>query len=649
MEGRISKRMIGLAMAGTIMVGCISPVSAAGVQEQKKNNNGLIAANLMDEGRTGSVTIHKYDTTSAVKHGVNVDDLAVSTGERNQKTEEIMDAYAVEGVEFSYLYCGQAETYRNVKIPNSTVELVYEVPIDLAKLLGMEEQNAYQMIAGQSEPCENSGVWHYSSDQINHALKEFLEGKSQTIDSNDHKLAKNKLEDYMEVHNNKQTMELTNDSGITQEENMKLGLYLFVETKVPEQIVETVNPWFLSIPFTNADGTEWTYDVQCYPKNQSGNPTLEKFVRNQTENKTRTENGKDIIDYAETADTSEGDVMEYLLVSKLPRIHSKATYLTEYTFTDSISRGISYLHDAKIAFYATENDAKSNHIDRAVEVWDQSRGDYFSQEYEPIQGNNTESNNGQYASKMKISFTKQGLYQINTKMSEYWMVVSYSANVHKDETVVLGDAGNPNQVSLEWRRTSQLYYDTLYDDCKVYTFGLDLMKEFSDEKGDFQNVQFTLFNNTDQYYMIAEAIMAEHGKIRYYISGYTRDEKKATIFSPDEDGKLYVNGLEVDEYRLTEIATDHGYQLLKEPVLFSIQRETIQENGQSKSEAMVDHAKAGMIEGRVAITVVNHKNFLLPKTGGRGIYMIAFIGISLVVVGSIVMARTKKTNTESMN
>ena len=96
----------------------------------------------------------------------------------------------------------------------------------------------------------------------------------------------------------------TDKNGYTHAEDLQLGLYLFVETEVPEQVVETVNPWLVQLPFTNtsaqtsedgvsygsngshaedgvtnsesADGTQahesggesWLYDMVVYPKNR---------------------------------------------------------------------------------------------------------------------------------------------------------------------------------------------------------------------------------------------------------------------------------------------------------------------------------------------------------------------------------------------
>ena len=44
--------------------------------------------------------------------------------------------------------------------------------------------------------------------------------------------------------------------------------------------------------------------------------------------------------YDSTETVSEGDVLDYLLVSKIPHITSQATWLTMYTFKDTLSKSI---------------------------------------------------------------------------------------------------------------------------------------------------------------------------------------------------------------------------------------------------------------------------------------------------------------------
>ena len=71
----------------------------------------------------------------------------------------------------------------------------------------------------------------------------------------------------------------TDANGHSKVSGLEQGLYLVVETRVPENVISTCNPFFVSLPMTTIDGKDWNYDVTVYPKNQTGNPTLEKTVR----------------------------------------------------------------------------------------------------------------------------------------------------------------------------------------------------------------------------------------------------------------------------------------------------------------------------------------------------------------------------------
>jgi lysophospholipase L1-like esterase len=57
-------------------------------------------------------------------------------------------------------------------------------------------------------------------------------------------------------------MALTNAYGMTSAEDLELGLYLCMETKVPEMVASSCNPFLLSLPMTNisggADGARYT-------------------------------------------------------------------------------------------------------------------------------------------------------------------------------------------------------------------------------------------------------------------------------------------------------------------------------------------------------------------------------------------------------
>lgn len=100
---------------------------------------------------------------------------------------------------------------------------------------------------------------------------------------------------------------------------------------------------------------------------------------------------------------------------------------------------------------------------------------------------------------------------------------------------------------------------------------MDLTKAFSDDAGNFDNVQFIIHNTTDGYYVQGTLNQAEG---IYYVTGHTDKEAEATKFSPmsgnENHGKVIVKGLEDDTYVITEVQTDAGYKLLKENITVEI-------------------------------------------------------------------------------
>lgn len=612
----IMRKTASVALAAAMVAGTAGTAMAASSTDPSNNTatkNDLGNADIIDMAKKGSMTFHKYDTTSAKKDGV-AEDLGESTGETNATAEAALADYAVEGVEFTYLNCGKAETYSDTKNGSTSVVLVYEVPDALRQILGLSTKDAYNMTADSvANKCTTAGVYHYNTTQINKALKDLLEGANvsdadgtgQNGASTKNKLAKDALEDYVTSNPAAVRMKLTDKNGITSANNLDLGLYLVVETKVPEEVVETVNPWFVTLPFTKSDGTQWLYDAVCYPKNQTGNPSLDKMVRNATGSSAGTDQknantgnygkqdyshivsnlvtanlsadgfaaarGDDQVsageyNYEDTTTASEGDVLDYILVSKMPHIQSKATYLTEYTFRDTLAEGITYGKDARIAFYTNEAAAMINDTSKAAEIWgiDAEGNDKdFAQDYVSVR---KDYNKDTGETQMTVSFTESGLKKLNEEKSDYWIVIYYTGTVNSDATAVLGDEGNKNDVTLTWRRTSDAYYNTLEDRCYVYTFGIDLTKIFADGEGDPTKVNFVCYNESDGYYLIAREEGTIDGEKVYYVTGKTVNEDEATVFSPDANGKMNIHGVEGDNYQLTETQTDKGYSILKDQI-----------------------------------------------------------------------------------
>lgn len=79
-----------------------------------------------------------------------------------------------------------------------------------------------------------------------------------------------KVEDFSEEKVIKKHTATTNADGIAVFNELPLGFYYVDEINGPAQITKKIEPFVLSLPLTNAEGSKWLYDVYAYPKNETG-------------------------------------------------------------------------------------------------------------------------------------------------------------------------------------------------------------------------------------------------------------------------------------------------------------------------------------------------------------------------------------------
>lgn len=677
-------RILSLCLALTLTLSCVPAAFAAEWDTAP-----------IDEARKGSFTIYKYDLSNAEKDGV-WDSSYVSTGVMDQagvndvlgKGESSLGngetgyGYAIPGVEFTYLRLADMVQFSESQGDEKTeshVEVLYAID----KSRGADFLKAVNLAEGKDRYVQADALdetkYFYQSDVLIDALAAALKSNSTAL--------KNALEAYVAA-NGGTAMPLTDAYGKTSADDLDLGLYLVVETKVPEMVVSTTDPFLVSVPMTAVNGTNatdggtrWIYDITLYPKNLTGIPTLEKTLRESKNDTGKHEGTAAITDgYAHTGTASAGDTIDYQIISTLPSITSESTYLTCYDFIDTLSKGLSYTTgDVAVEFFSNADCTNS------IAKWTEADGKFT------VAYHNKESGE----SVMTIAMTAAGLSEINTSTAVYTdaaMVnsgysnctvrITYTATVDSSKDLVIGDSGNDNKVVMTWKRSSQNYYDTLVDDCHVFSYGIDLTKLFSDGKGDFSKVEFLIQNKTDGYFV--QAKLNEDEGI-YYVTGHTAEESQATHLVPvkaaDGKGKILVKGLEDDTYILKEVRTDSGYVLLKKgievvispksadtscniygtDVLGLIQNDPryasiIQDNGSLHNvpqkhlehklltaSATVDGKKVNMVEdngsknAEATLTVVNTRGFELPKTGDNGTMLFTVGGILLMAGAAFVL------------
>lgn len=581
----------------------------------------------IDPSKKASLSIYKYDITTASAEGAWDTGSYVSTGLRDDAVIGKLSKYAIQGVEFTYLRVADIAMNNELVDGQRQVGVLYgfdssDRSTDVLSAIGLTGADAHKI---------DNGINYFTSDVLNNKLSTALTANATTV--------KNALE--TAVKNGGVAMPETDATGHTSASDMEQGLYLVVETRVPENVTSTCNPFFVSLPMTTVDGAAWNYDVTVYPKNQTGNPDLEKTVR-EAKNSTGKNTGSltDIKDgYAHTATASVGDVVDYQIISTLPTITSKASALSEYTYVDTLSKGIKYnKQDVVIEFF------RDSACTDKIATWDESSGK-FTVGYDDA------------ANTMTIRMSDTGLAEINEAATVYTdsvkrgysdctMRLTYAATLTADAK--MGDTDNPNEVVLTWKRTNTTYFDTLKDCCYVYTYGIDVLKQFSDNGGNLRNVKFRLHNDTDDVFVIADL---KDGV--YYAKGFTNKKADATTFIPNSSGHIVVKGLEDDTYSLTETATDKGYILLKEAVKIVIKTA---ENGQCEkcgvklltASATVNGKDAGMTDGNaiVPLTVVNNPGFDLPKTGGYGTWMFTIGGVALLGAAAFIVVKSRKHKSE---
>ena len=581
----------------------------------------------IDPGKKASLSIYKYDITKASNDGAWDAESYVSAGLRDAAVVDKLAKYAIQGVEFTYLRVADITMNSEVLDGQRQVGVLYGFD-------SSERSNAVLSATGMTGADAHktdNGINYFTSDVLNNKLSTALTANATNV--------KNTLE--TAVKSGGVAMPETDATGHASADQLEQGLYLIVETRVPENVTSTCNPFFVSLPMTTIDGAAWNYDVTVYPKNQTGNPTLDKTVR-EAKNSTGKNTGSltDIKDgYAHTATASVGDVVDYQIISTLPTITSKASALSEYTYVDTLSKGIRYnKNDVVIEFF------KDAGCTEKITTWDENSGK-FTVAYDAA------------ANTMTIRMTDTGLSEINEAAtvhtdsvkrgySDCTMRITYAATLTADAK--MGDADNPNEVVLTWKRTNTTYFDTLKDCCHVYTYGIDVLKQFSDNGGNLRNVKFRLHNDTDDCYIIAEQ---KDGV--YYAKGFAAKKADATTFIPNAQGHIVVKGLEDDTYSLTETATDKGYVLLKDAIKIVIKTA---ESGQCEkcgtklltASATVNGKDVTMTDGNAIapLTVINNPGFDLPNTGGYGTWMFTVGGVALLGAAAFIVIRSRKHKNE---
>ena len=351
-------------------------------------------------------------------------------------------------------------------------------------------------------------------------------------------------------------------------------------------------------------------NVTATPK--SDVPEVQKKVKdiNDSTDTTKT-------DWQDSADYDIGDSIPFQLKATLAdNVSSYTTY--KVVFHDTLSKGLTYNNDAKVYIDGTETNGFTV----------------------------TATVNADGITTLTVSCDDvKALGAGNSSV----ITVEYTAKLN--ENAVLGSAGNPNEVYLEYsnnpnksEKGNNETGETPKDVVIVFTYKTIINKVDSENKP-----------LTGAAFKLEKLIKGKDGA-----AGTWTTVKEFTV---DETTTSFTfSGLDDGQYKLTETKTPAGYNTI-DPIYFVIEAThdatadtpaltvlkayLTDENGNKKTEVKdgetvnIDLGTVDLTAGSITTTVVNKSGSELPSTGGIGTTIFYVLG-GVLVLAAVVLLVTKK-------
>lgn len=357
-------------------------------------------------------------------------------------------------------------------------------------------------------------------------------------------------------------------------------------------------------------------------------------------------------------DAAIGDVVNFKLTSAVPNMDGYEKYF--FVVHDTLSTGLTFNNNVTISI---GDKPLTNNTDYTVKTENQQITIVFNNF---IQYKNDED-------------TPAGTP----------IAIQYSATVNKD--AVVGIAGNPNDVYLTYSNNPNVAVtgtdepakgdpvgETPHHKTYTYVTSLEIHKQDPDDNP-LAGAQFKLSGTALNKVLVYKDKFteAEDGTYWKLLDGtyttteptpdtkdkYADTEKKykhETVTEEvtasgtsaakeitgwvDNSGVLRINGLKAGTYTLTELTAPNGYNLLEQPIEFTVNW-TAPQNPAASTDCtwtVSGNSGATVQDGIIKLTVENQKGATLPETGGIGTTIFYVLGGVLVVVAGVLLVAKKR-------
>lgn len=326
-------------------------------------------------------------------------------------------------------------------------------------------------------------------------------------------------------------------------------------------------------------------DQEVAPK--SSTTTVEKKVKDTNDTTGAT------TDWQDSADYDIGDDVPFELTATLAEnVSAYKTY--KLVFHDTLSAGLTYNNDYKVTI-----DGKDV-------------TDAFTASYDGTE----------------LTFSCDDVKALGATNKSV-VKVDYSAKLN--DNAVIGAAGNPNDVYLEFSNNPNSDGEgetgnTPKDTVIVFTYKV-VINKVDENQNPLKGAGFTLYKK------LADGSQKE---ISYVEIG----DDQTTVFT--------FTGLDDGDYVLKETKTPDGYNTIADQE-FTIKADHDVDSADPKLIDLTGDVTTGSInftptldEGSLNTTVINQSGSVLPSTGGAGRVAIYVIGAILVIGGGIVLVTKKR-------
>lgn len=371
---------------------------------------------------------------------------------------------------------------------------------------------------------------------------------------------------------------VTANGGLATAGNLPVGAYVVIETAHPANVVDIAQPFLVTIPYPDNQGTSatngWLYDVNVYPKN--GTTTINKTVSSQ-------------------GGLGLGSVASFPTTTDIPAIADNASF-SYYMVSDPMDSRLTNVTASSVTVGGTAVDTT-----------------YYTV--------NTTSNT------VTVSFTQAGLAWLKTQAGKK-VITTFTGTVAS-----LGDGTVVNKANL--------YVDTQVspnpptppvtppvnppnppipsNEVKQYWGDLKIQKlDAGDKSTALQGATFEVYEAKDPYAATCSATMADNATA-ISVNG-------ATTFTSDAKGSIDIAGLFVSDNQNAPIDAIQRCYVIKET---QAPAGYVTPSGADALNAVA--VKTGATSG-FDITVDNSKEVVpgLPLTGSQTSVIMAVLGIALI-------------------